>query len=191
MKTITLEFNKVEILKKRESWKLYFVLITEHPDDPEKMVLTSFPDPHIKMGPNQDNVLNFVPESSDNEADGMFVIERAEPKDKTIKARLYLRHDRQATRDAGNFLANMQDKLGGDAFEIVSDIMGTSQPWLVIAKKAVPMVGKALTAIKDKGFGFVSMDERFGDVFNDGEKHIRANNFSTGNARIEWSWRVK
>lgn len=191
MKTLCLEFNKIEVLLKRESWKLYFVLVTEHPDDPEKMVVSSFPEPHIKMGHHQDNVLNFVPESSDGGADGMFVVERPEPKDKTLKVRVYLRHDRKELRDAGSFLSNMKEELGGDAFDIVSDILGTSQPWLVIAKKAVPMVGKVLQKVKDKGFGFVSMDERFGPEFDDGKKHIRSNNFSTGNAKIEWSWSVK
>jgi hypothetical protein len=84
----------------------------------------------------------------------------------------------------------MESELGGDAFGIVSDILGTTNPWLVIAKKAVPMIGSVLKKIKDRDMGFVSMFEEFGPEFEDQVELDRSNKFSTGNASIVWSWSI-
>ena len=86
---------------------------------------------------------SFEPEGSPG-ADGMFVIEREFPADNRIKARVYLRQSRKKTRNVGDALSDLQKTLGGDAFEIVTDIMGSGLPWLVVAKKAIPLIGKIL-----------------------------------------------
>ncbi len=44
----------------------------------------------------------------------------------------------------------MQGNLGSDAFDIVTDIVGTTNPWLIIAKKAVPFIGGILAKIPDR-----------------------------------------
>jgi hypothetical protein len=190
MKTITLEFSKLQILKGKEKWKLYFIIVTEHPTDNDKMVLTTFPDPFVRLKPNQDNLISFEPEGS-GETDGLFVVERYLPDDCRIKVRVYLRHCRQSTRNLGEALNDLQTSLGGDVFGIVDDLLGTAVPWLVIAKKAVPMIGNVLSKIKDKDMGFVSMDEAFESYDLAQNKTLdRSNTLSTGEAKIWWKWKV-
>jgi len=189
MKTIVLEFSKLQILKGKERWKLYFILVTEHPSENDKMVLSTFPDPYIRLKPNQDNLISFEPEGSPG-ADGMFVIERGIPEDKRIKAHVYLRQSRKDVRDLGESLNDMKAALGGDAFEIVDDLLGASVPWLVVAKKALPMIGKILSKTKDRDMGFVNMDESFKSEFDQNGIVERANSFSTGEAKIWWKWSV-
>jgi hypothetical protein len=43
MPNIRLELEKLDILVKRRKWKLYFLIVAEHPDEPDKMVLTTIP----------------------------------------------------------------------------------------------------------------------------------------------------
>ncbi|MDX8338275.1 hypothetical protein SLH46_03700 [Draconibacterium sp. IB214405] len=187
MKSITLEFSKLQILKSRERWRLYFIIVTEHPEDHDKMIVSTFPDPYIRLKPNKENIINFEPEG-DPGADGLFVIERELPSDKKVKARIYLRQSRKTTRSLGDTLKDLQKTLGGDAFEIVTDLLGSGLPWLVASKKAFPMIGNVLSTIKDRDMGFVSMDEKFGSEFNPGDKIERHIEFSTGEAKIWWKW---
>lgn len=191
METIKLEFEQLQILRPKKRWNIYFVVVTEHPTDRDKMLVSSFPDPVIKMKPRQENNIYFEPETSDGGADGLFVIERNMPSDRTLKVRVYLRHSKQKLRNAGKLLQNMKGELGADAFDIVSDVLGTTNLWLVVAKKAVPFIGSILTKIKDRDFGFVNMDEEFGPEFESQTELDRANTFSTGDAKIVWSWSVK
>ena len=190
MKTITLEFSKLQILKKRERWRLYFIMVTEHPEDNDKMIISTFPEPYVRLKPNKDNLISFEPEGSPG-VDGMFVIERQLPDDKRVKVRLYLRQSRKKVRSIGDALKDLKTTLGGDAFEIVTDIVGSDLPWLVVAKKVFPMIGTILGNIKDRDMGFVTMDESFGKEFKPGKKVERNNEFSTGEANIWWKWSVK
>ncbi|HCY42927.1 MAG TPA: hypothetical protein DHV48_16550 [Prolixibacteraceae bacterium] len=190
MKTITLEFSKLQILKEKERWKLYFVIVTEHPTDNDKMIVSTFPEPYIRLKPSIDNLISFEPEGS-GETDGLFVIERQLPDDNRIKVRVYLRQCRQNIRSLGKSLQDLKKSLGGDAFEIVDDLLGTTVPWLLVAKKAVPMIGTVLSKIKDKDMGFVSMDESLKKEEVDQNCVLeRANAFSTGEAKIWWKWKV-
>ena len=190
METITLEFSKLQILKKRERWRLYFILVTEHPEDNDKMIISTFPEPYVRLKPNKDNIISFEPEGGPG-ADGMFVIERQLPEDNRTKVRVYLRQSRKKVRNLGDALKDLKTTLGGDAFEIVTDIVGSDLPWLVVAKKAFPMIGTVLSSIKDRDMGFVTMDESFDDEFIPGIKVERHNEFSTGEANIWWKWSVK
>jgi len=189
VKTITLEFSKLQILKAKERWKLYFIIVTEHPEDNDKMVISTFPDPYIRLKPNNDNLISFEPEGSPG-TDGLFVIERPMPVDRRIKVRVYLCQSRKKIRSLGDSLKDLNASLSGDAFEIVDELMGTTIPWLVVAKKAAPMIGTALSKIKDRDMGFVSMDESFDKDVKQNSVLERANEFSTGEARIEWKWKV-
>lgn len=189
MQNITLEFTKLHILKEKERWRLYFVLVTEHPDDNDKMVVTTFPDPYIRLKPNQDNLISFEPEGNGN-TDGLFVIERAMPSDRRIKVHVYLRHSRKHIRNLGESLKDLKTTLGGDAFEIVDELLGTTFPWLVVAKKALPLIGTAISKIGDKDMGFVSMDEAFEEDLSPAPILERGNSFSTGEAKIWWKWNI-
>jgi hypothetical protein len=190
MTAIRLEFSKLQILKGKERWRLYFIVVAEHPDDNDKMVVTTFPDPYIRLKPTQDNFISFEPEGNGG-ADGLFVIERAMPTDKQIKVRMYLRHSRQKVRDLGKSLSDLKTALGGDAFEIVGELFGTANPWLVVAKKALPMLGTVLSGLGDRDLGFITMDESFDKAEEQMPVLERTNNFSTGEAKIWWKWKIE
>jgi len=190
MEIVKLELEKLQILRPKERWQLYFVLVTEHPTEKDKMVITSFPDPYIRLKPSQNNVVNFEP-TGGNGADGLIIMEREMPENRVISTRLYLRHSRQASRNLGEILKDIKGELGGDAMNVISNILGTSSPWLIITKEAVPLIGGILRKIKDKDFGFVSLDEEFGEEFSNQSEIDRENTFSTGEAKLCWSWSVK
>jgi len=188
MTKIKLEFEKLSIKRPKERWKLYFVIVAEHPSDNDKMVVTTLPQSDIiRLKPSQGNVINFEPEGDNTE--GLFVIEREMPADRRMSLRVYLRHSRKSVRNTGELLSEIQEELGSDAFGVVTDVLGIAgAPWLVVSKYAMGAIGKALRKIKDRDFGFVSMDEEFGDEFENQTELDRTNTFSTGEASIVWSW---
>ena len=190
MAKIKLEFEKLTIHRPKERWKLYFIIVAEHPTEEDKMVITSLPQSDIiRLKPSQGNVINFEPKG-DN-VDGLFVIERDMPADRRVSVRVYLRHTRKSVRDTGELLSEIQKELGSDAVGIVTDVLGiTGAPWLVVSKYALGALGKVLRQVKDKDFGFISMDEEFGDEFENQTELDRENTFSTGEASIVWSWSV-
>ncbi|MEQ8908136.1 MAG: hypothetical protein RIC95_03010 [Vicingaceae bacterium] len=195
MAVIQLELEQLKILRAKKRWKLYFVVVTEHPEEEDKMVMTYIPQPQtgesfFRVKPNAENQLFFEPQGAVG-ADGLIVKEREMPEDRSVKVRMYLRHSRRSTRNAGNFLKDMEKELGGDALGLVSDILGSTGTWLVIAKKAMPMIGNALSKVKDRDFGAVVMDEEFGAEFENQEELDRENKFTSGDANIVWSWAVK
>ncbi|MDG1315154.1 MAG: hypothetical protein P8P29_06500, partial [Flavobacteriaceae bacterium] len=88
------------------------------------------------------------------------------------------------------FFKDVEEGIGGDAFGMVTDVVGTTTlPWLVVAKKAIPMIGKILSRIKDRDFGFLSAFERFGPEFEDTYEIDRKKEF-TGDASLVYSWSV-
>jgi len=188
MTKIKLEFEKLVIHRPKARWKLYFVIVAEHPTEPDKMVITTLPESEIiRLKPSQGNEVYFEPKGKD--ADGMFVIERDMPEDRRISVRVYLRHSRKSVRSTGDILGEIKEELGSDAFGTVVDVLGlTGSPWLVVSKYAVGAIGKVLKKIKDRDFGFVSMDEEFGSEFEYQTELDRQNTFSTGEASIVWSW---
>ncbi len=189
MPTVKLELEKLQILRPKERWQLYFIVATEHPTDNTKMVLSSMPDPYIRLKPNENNLINFEPVGAGT--DGFTVFERDMPADKKLSVRMYLRHSRQDTRDLGKILQDIKGELGVDAFGLISNVLGTTAPWLEISKNAVPLLGGILKRIKDRDFGFVNMDEEFGPEFENQVELDRENNFSTGDAKIVWSWSIR
>ncbi len=188
MAKIKLEFEKLTIHRPKERWKLYFVIVAEHPTEADKMVITTIPQSDIiRLKPSQGNEINFEPKGDDT--DGLFVIERDMPADRRVSVRVYLRHSRKNMRNTGDLLAEIQHELGSEAFGIVTDVLGlVDAPWLVVSKYALGSIGKILRKIKDRDFGFVSMDEEFGDEFENQTELDRENTFSTGEASIVWSW---
>lgn len=188
MAKIKLEFEKLTIHRPKERWKIYFVIVAEHPNEQDKMVVTTIPQSDIiRLKPSQENVIHFEPKGE--ETDGLFIIEREMPADRRMSVRVYLRHSRKNVRNTGALLGELQHELGSEAFGIVTDVLGqTGAPWLVVSKYALGLIGKTLSKIKDRDFGFVSMDEEFGDEFENQTELDRENTFSTGEASIVWSW---
>lgn len=188
MAQVQLEFEELQIHRAKKRWKFYFVIIAQHPEDEDKMILTSTPEPFIRVKPNAGNQIDFEPEGKG--VDGFLVLKREMPEDRKLNVRIYLRHSRKDTRNAGEFLKDMKSKIGVDAFDIVTDMVGTTAPWLVIAKKAAPFIGGILANIKDRDFGMVSAFEEFGPEFENQTELDRSNKFTTGDATLVWSWSI-
>jgi hypothetical protein len=189
MAQVKLEFENLQILRNKGRWNLYFIIVAQHPTDDDKMIMTSMPEPYIRIKPRADNMINFVPEGIG--ANGFFVMKRSMPDDRHLNVGIYLRHSRNATRSAGAFLTDMKGQLGIDAFDVVADLVGNMTPWLVVSKNALQLIGGILTKLPDRDFGMMSMSEQFGPEFDEMPKQIRSNIFTTGDARLTWSWIVE
>lgn len=190
---VTLEFEELEILKKKKRWNLYFVVVVDHPTEADKVLITRIPSGEnvISLKPEADNKYSFVPESSTGDgADGLFVLEKPMPEGRRISVDVYLRHSRKGLRNVGNVLQDIKTELGTDAFDIVNGLLKTTNPWLVAAKSAVPLLGGILSKIKDRDLGFVNMGESFGTEFETQTEQDRTNRFSTGEAEITWTWSI-
>lgn len=186
MTKVRLEIDGVQIHRERKTWKLYFVIVAENPEDSEKMIVTSLPNPYFKLTSRHENKYHF--DTDQPGAEGLFVISRELPEDRELNVHIYLRHTRKSTREVGEILKDIESGIGGDAFGIVNEIVGGGTvPWLVIAKKAVPLIGKVLEKIPDKDFGFLSAFERFGNEFEEQTDIDRFKDF-TGDASLIYSW---
>lgn len=189
MPKIRLELHEVEIHRPKQRWNLYFVLATEHPTDEDKMVISMTPSQPIRVRRPDHNVLDLAPDGEG--ADGMILFEREMPADRSIRARIWVRHSRQMHRDVGKLLSNMKNELGEDAFEIVDAVAGLAKnanPWLIAAKSSVNLIGGILQKLPDRDMGFASMDEVFDDEFlNQGELDRKG---GTGNIDAVWTWSV-
>lgn len=188
MTKVRLEIDEVNIFRPKKRWQLYFVVMTEHPEDKDKMIVSTFPQQPFKLSERHNN--SFMFDTSDQGSEGLFVLSRELPSDRELNVHVYLRHTRQDVRDLGSILKNIESGLGADAFGLVENIVGTATtPWLVIAKKAVPLVGKILEKIPDRDFGFLSAFERFGPEFETQTDIDRKKDFS-GDASLVYSWSV-
>lgn len=188
MPRVRLEIDEVKIHRPKKNWKLYFVIMAEHPTETDKMIMTTMPQEPIKLTSQHENSFQF--DTNDVGSEGLFVLSRDIPETRELNVHIYLRHTRSSIRGLGEILKNVEDGIGGDAFGIITDIVGTtSVPWLVIAKKAIPLVGKILTKIPDRDFGFLSAFERFGEEFEAQVEIDREKKFS-GDASLIYSWSV-
>jgi len=186
MTRVRLEIDEINIYRPKKRWKLYFVIVAEHPTENDKMILTTIPQKPFKLSKRHDNSFQFDTEEIGSE--GLFVLSREMPENRELNVHIYLRHSRKSARDLGEVLKDVESGIGGDAFGIVTDIVGTTTvPWLVISKKAVPLIGKILSKIKDRDFGFLSAFERFGNEFEEQYEIDRAKEFS-GDASLVYSW---
>jgi len=193
MATIRLEFEELKILRPKKRWKLYFLIITDHPTEKDKKVIANVPQlqPFFRLKPQADNILDFEPDNQKG-SDGLFVLEREMPKDRKIHCRVYLRHSRRSLRNAGQFLKELELEIGSNnILSKSSEILNTASTWAIVPNKVLPLLGQAITKIKDRDFGMVSMDEEFGSEFESQTEIDRSNKFSSGNAIIVWSWSIK
>ncbi len=188
MTRVRLEIDEVQIYRPKKRWKLYFVVVAEHPTDPDRMILTTLPQEPFKLSKRHDNSFQF--DTDETGSEGLFVLSRELPEDRELNVHIYLRHTRDSLRNLGEIMKNLEEGIGADAFGIVTDIVGTTTvPWLMIAKKAVPMIGKILADIPDRDFGFLSAFERFGPEFEQQWEIDRLKDFS-GDASLVYSWSV-
>jgi hypothetical protein len=162
---VRLELNQLKINRPKERWKIYFVIVAEHPTEADKMVLTTIPTEPIKMTPNQNNVVYF--DDSGQGSEGLLLLKCEMPQNEELNVHCYVRHSRASIRTAGEILRDIQHEIGVDALGTISNIIGTTNPWLVITKAALPVIGRLLAKVPDRDLGFISMFERFGEEFKE------------------------
>lgn len=188
MTKVRLEIDEVTIYRPKKRWQLYFVIMTEHPEDKNKMIIGTFPQQPIKLSERHNN--SFMFDTNDEGSEGLFIMSRELPAERELNVHIYLRHTREGIRSLGSILKNIETGLGSEALGLVENIVGnTSAPWLVITKKAIPLVGKILEKIPDRDFGFLSAFERFGPEFETQTDIDRKKEFS-GDASLIYSWSV-
>lgn len=188
MAKVRLEIDSVRIHRPKERWKLYFIIIAEHPTENDKMIISTVPQEPFKLSKRHHNEYHF--DTGESGSEGLFILSRDMPEDREINVHIYLRHTRRSTRNLGEILKDIETGIAGDTFGIVADIAGTATlPWLVISKKAVSVIGKILSKIPDRDFGFLSAFERFGDEFEDQIEIDRKKDF-TSDASLVYSWSV-
>ncbi|OEJ98465.1 hypothetical protein A8C32_04425 [Flavivirga aquatica] len=188
MTRVRLEIDEVQIHRPKKRWKLYFVILAEHPTDKDKMIMTTLPQEPFKLSKRHDNSFQF--DTDEIGSEGLFILSRELPKNRELNVHIYLRHTRRSARNLGEILQDVKNEIGEGAFDIITDIVGTTTvPWLVIAKKAIPLVGKILLKVPDRDFGFLSAFERFGNEFEDTYEIDRKKDFS-GDASLVYSWSI-
>ncbi len=188
MTKVRLEIDEVQIHRPKKRWKLYFVILAEHPTERDKMILTTLPQEPFKLSKRHDNSYQF--DTDEIGSEGLFVLSRELPEDRNLNVHIYLRHTRKSTRNLGKIIEDIANGIGDDALGVVSDIVGTTTiPWLVLTKKALPLIGKILAGIPDRDFGFLSAYERFGPEFEEQFEIDRKKDF-TGDASLVYSWAV-
>lgn len=188
---VQLELERLTIHRPKERWNLYFVVATDHPTKSNAMALTVFPSKPIALRGASDNKIRFEPKGKSTE--GLTVFERGLPGDrKKIRVRAWLMHSRKNTRNAGTVIKEVCGFLNKKGAPIATALGGTN-PWVAIgiaANQGIGKIGKALSKIKDREMGFVSMDETIGPEFESVTEVDRSNKLSTGWATLCWAWGV-
>ena len=189
MTRIRLEIDHVKIHRPKKRWNLYFVVVTDHPTEADKKILTTLPE-EFPIGLHRIHNNEYQFDTDQEGSEGLLVFSGTLPEDREKNIHLHLFHTRKPLRSLGENLADIEGQLGGDAFGIVQELLGNSTPWLVFASKAVPMVGRILAEIPDRKLGFVSCFERFGAEFESEAEIDREKHFS-GPASLVYSWSVE
>ena len=187
MTRVRLEIDHLTIHRPKKRWRLYFIVVTEHPTDPDKLVVSMIPPNSILVVPDQQNTVYF--ESEGNGTNGLLVLSRAIPEDRELNVHLYVMHSRRSLNEIGKTLEDIEKGIGGDALGLVTDILGTTNPWLLIARRALPLIGQVMEKIPDRNMGFISMFERFGKEFKDQVELDRE--ARGGNVTVVYSWSVE
>ena len=187
MTRVRLELNKIEIHRPKERWRLYFVIIADHPDNKDQMVVAVIPEDVILVVPDQKNVVSFEPVGKGS--DGLFLLSRILPATKELNVHFYVMHSRRSKRAIGKVLTDIKSGIGSKAIGITTELLGSSASWLAISKSAINMVGQVLEKVPDRNLGFVSMFERFGPEFEQEIEIDRENR--GGHVTVVHSWAVE
>lgn len=189
MKNIRLEIDEITIFRPKKRWNLYFIVVADHPTDPNKKVVTHLPkEQPIRLHQRHNNSYQFDTDQEGSE--GLYVLSQALPENREANVHLYLMHSRKPLRKFGDTLEHIESKLGENSFGLVEDILGKSVPGLVVAKKAASLVGKLISKIPDRKMGFISCFERFGPEFET-EIEIDCKKEFSGPASLVYSWSLE
>ncbi|MBL7864250.1 MAG: hypothetical protein JNK10_05200 [Cyclobacteriaceae bacterium] len=186
MTTVRLELNKIQIHRPKERWKVYFVVATDHPNEPDQVMVSVVPGTPILVVPEQNNVVHFEPKGAGSE--GLLLLTRKMPKSREINVHFHVMHSRRANREIGTVLKKIEGGVQGKVLGATSELLGTSAPWLTIARSGLPLIGQVLASLPDRPLGFVSMFERFGPEF---EREAEIDRESRGgHITVVYSWSV-
>lgn len=186
MAPVRLELNKLEIHRPKGRWKVYFVMVADHPDRKDQMVISIVPDTPILVVPSQRNVIFFEPKGEGSE--GLLLLSRELPSSRELNVHFHVMHSRRTDREIGEVLKVLHDGLGKDASGFFPEMLGSASPWLAIAKTGLPLVGRILANTRDRNLGFISMFERFSPEF---EKEVEIDRESRGgHVTVVYTWAV-
>lgn len=186
MTHIRLEIDQLQIHRPKKRWKLYFIIAAEHPTDSDKMVVSVIPQNTILVVPDQNNSVFF--ETKGPGANGLYILSRPMPKNREVNVHIYTMHSRRSVNEIGKILKDIKKGIGGQAMGLLSNILGTTNPWLAIARTALPLVGQILEKIPDRNMGFITMFERFGPEF---ENEVEIDREARGgHITMVYSWAV-
>ena len=144
MTRVRLEIDEVQIHRPKKRWKLYFLVVTDHPTEEDKMILTTLPHQPFKLSRRHDNSFQF--DTDDAGSNGLFVLSRDLPEDRELNVHIYLRHTRKATRDLGEILKDVEEyaplKRIGTTDEVAGAvILLASDPGAFITGQVITMDG--------------------------------------------------
>ncbi len=187
---VRLEIDQIQILRKKKRWKLYFLVVADHPTEDGKKVIGVVPSRPMKVDAKDNNLLIF--DTSEPGAEGLYILSRELPKDREVNVHIYLFHSRRSLNKFGEILGDIEKGLGNEALGIAKTLIGAAGvPWLEVAAKAIKLIGKVITEIPDRDMGFVSAFERFGPEFEITGEIDREKEFSSRDASIVYSWSVE
>ena len=100
---IRLDLNLLKILRRKEHWELYFILLTEKPGEEDNTILTIIPkNGTIAFRNRSDNFHSFKPKGEGT--DGLSIYCCKSETGNSVKARLYLMHSRKKLRNSNKLL---------------------------------------------------------------------------------------
>jgi hypothetical protein len=188
---IRLELEHLTINRPKRRWNIYFVVATDHPEDENKYAVSVLPQPIIPVRRPAENMIDFVPEGDGT--DGMEILERNMPDDRSIEVHCWTMHSRRAVREAGHILGEISKSLDTQMEQLPPRVLGVANPWVAIARGPIGglgAIGTALRRVRDRNMGFVNVGEQFGPEFEDETELDRIGELSTGFGHLVWNWHV-
>ena len=149
----------------RVTWDVYFVFAVEHPDDPAKSIVWTYPERPIDMKKAHDNEISFGKKGGA----GATVLECAMPDDRRLTARCYVMQSKSKSRRTGEVMSTVSKFVDGEVAPLASKAAAKSgNAHAVIAveagkvlNKGIGVVGQLLAGSKDKQRGFGSLEHQF------------------------------
>jgi hypothetical protein len=161
MTKIRLEVNKIKILKCREKWALYFLVIIDNPENGDSKIIFTYPEIPYETSKHQDN--NIVFNSGKKGEQGRILISMNMPENKEIRASVYVFHSRDKSRNLGTFAEEINKGVGKGIIPAAVTILGLSNPARIVAASSVKIILEILKKQKDKQLGCICADNDFSD----------------------------
>jgi len=190
---VRLEFLRFEILRKADKgWDMYFLFGMEDPANSKKQItILCPPDGPIDLTKRDDNVVTFT--GGKKGAEGLTILEAPMPDDRRINMSVRAYQSKgKARRNAGG-VAKITDFLDD---EVASKLAGAaaSNPYVaggIVLNKGINFVAGMIAETKDKERGYASIEERFGDEFDERKMQPRLVDFVGGDIRARFRWTIE